>query len=166
MKRKLKIHTFVKVVRSFQKLSESLRSFQNVPEAFWMIRKLPGSLSPIFFNCKIIHVNGRFKVCLPWLEEHTHLPLPQNYKSTKKRLHSLRKVNRNLKRYSQVFSEWQEEDIIEEESPKNKFNEDQNYHVPHLPAVKEAVILRRSQKTFFKCSVQPVAVNSKSFLHL
>lgn len=34
MKRKLKIHTFVKVVRSFQKLSESLRSFQNVPEAF------------------------------------------------------------------------------------------------------------------------------------
>ncbi|KAF8778730.1 hypothetical protein HNY73_015426 [Argiope bruennichi] len=66
--------------------------------------------------------NNRYIVSLPWIED--HLPLPDNFELSEKRLH---KVVKRLKTeglfeaYGAVFKEWLEEDIIEEVTKDESF---------------------------------------------
>ncbi|XP_055932029.1 uncharacterized protein LOC129962308 [Argiope bruennichi] len=80
--------------------------------------------------------NNRYIVSLPWIED--HLPLPDNFELSEKRLH---KVVKRLKTeglfeaYGAVFKEWLEEDIIEEVT-KDEVNLPAHY-LPHRPVLKQ-----------------------------
>ncbi len=89
-----------------------------------------------FLDTVKIENDDRFLVSLPWIEG--HLPLPDNFEFSKKRLH---KVVKNLKAeglfesYGRVFEEWLEENIIEE-VPKGEVRLPAHY-LPHRPVLKE-----------------------------
>ncbi|XP_035230013.1 uncharacterized protein LOC118201973 [Stegodyphus dumicola] len=91
-----------------------------------------------FLSTVKVNEEGRFQVSLPWLDN--HLPLKDNYDLAVKRLASTVKRLKAEKlklydAYGEVFSEWEQEGIIEE-VPKSEIDVTCHY-LPHRHVVKE-----------------------------
>ncbi|XP_035227506.1 uncharacterized protein LOC118199704 [Stegodyphus dumicola] len=89
-----------------------------------------------FLSTVKVNEEGRFQVSLPWLDN--HLPLKDNYDLAVKRLASTvkrLKAEKLYDAYGEVFSEWEQEGIIEE-VPKSEIDVTCHY-LPHRHVVKE-----------------------------
>ena len=89
-----------------------------------------------------IDSEGRYEVCLPWLEGHP--PLPCLYNIAKSRLQgTIAKLKKSelMLDYNGVFEEWLGEDIIEEVFEDSPAMENV-YYMPHRPVVKEGSTTR------------------------
>ncbi|GBN49198.1 hypothetical protein AVEN_249665-1 [Araneus ventricosus] len=89
-----------------------------------------------FLSTIKVNEEGRFRVSLPWLDN--HLPLKDNHDLAVKRLDSTvkrLKAEKLYDAYGEVFNEWKREGIIEE-VPKSEIDLPCHY-LPHRHVVKQ-----------------------------
>jgi hypothetical protein len=94
-----------------------------------------------FLDTVKVKEDGRYKVSLPWIEDHP--PVPRNINLAKKRLENVlwKLENDKLKAaYDEIFADWLQEGIIEE-IPMAQW--DEGHYLPHRPVVKESGTTRK-----------------------
>lgn len=83
---------------------------------------------------------GRYEVCLPWIDGHP--PLPDNYDLARTRLSSTLMKLESLnfyQEYDSVFQDWKREGIIEEVDSLN--NSTRANYLPHRPVIKNLFLM-------------------------
>ncbi|KAJ8918512.1 hypothetical protein NQ315_015217 [Exocentrus adspersus] len=117
------------------------------PAAKQSREEMEAAAKQLFMETAKVNDEGRYEVCLPWLEGHP--PLKTNYKLAQNRLDStLRKLKKDelVDSYGAVFQEWLAEGVIEriEESSL----EVQGHYLPHRPVIKESSLTTKIRPVF------------------